>query len=100
MVHSPRVRAALDVPRPLVVDLGYGARPDTTVEMAERLRRSCEEHRFPGPAGPLALTVSGGIAAMDMEHLLSGDELVRRADAMLYEAKKRGRNRICAWREP
>lgn len=38
MVHSPRVRAALDVPRPLVVDLGYGARPDTTVEMAERLR--------------------------------------------------------------
>ncbi|WP_238421896.1 class I SAM-dependent methyltransferase [Gordonia sp. 'Campus'] len=39
MVHEPAVTAALDVPRPLVVDLGYGARPDTTVEMAGRLRR-------------------------------------------------------------
>jgi hypothetical protein len=26
------------VPRPLVVDLGYGARPDTAIEMAARLR--------------------------------------------------------------
>ncbi|WP_439030286.1 class I SAM-dependent methyltransferase [Gordonia terrae] len=39
MVHEPAVTAALDVPRPLVVDLGYGARPDTTVEMAGRLRQ-------------------------------------------------------------
>ena len=38
-MHSPAVRAALAAtPRPVVVDLGYGARPDTAVEMAVRLR--------------------------------------------------------------
>ncbi|MEO9326616.1 class I SAM-dependent methyltransferase [Gordonia aurantiaca] len=39
MTHEPAVVAALGVARPLVVDLGYGARPDTCVEMAGRLRR-------------------------------------------------------------
>ena len=39
MAHSPAVTAALrSVPAPTVVDLGYGARPDTCVEMARRLR--------------------------------------------------------------
>lgn len=39
MVHDAAIGIALgSVPRPLVVDLGYGARPDTTVEMARRLR--------------------------------------------------------------
>ncbi|MFW0783263.1 class I SAM-dependent methyltransferase [Gordonia sp. CPCC 206044] len=39
MARDPRVLAALTArPRPLVIDLGYGARPDTTVEMAGRLR--------------------------------------------------------------
>lgn len=41
---DPRVAAAFDgLARPLVVDLGYGARPDTAVELAARLRT-----RFPG----------------------------------------------------
>ncbi|ACY20097.1 conserved hypothetical protein [Gordonia bronchialis DSM 43247] len=40
MTHDPRVLAALgDRPVPLAVDLGYGARPDTTLEFASRLRR-------------------------------------------------------------
>ncbi len=39
MAADPRVRRACDVPRPLAVDLGYGGRPDTAVEMARRLRR-------------------------------------------------------------
>ena len=39
LVHSRRVRAALlSAEDPLVVDLGYGALPVTTLEMAERLR--------------------------------------------------------------
>ena len=39
MAHRPEIATALTrVPRPLVVDLGYGARPDTAVEMAGRLR--------------------------------------------------------------
>jgi hypothetical protein len=39
LVHSPRVRTALQsAADPLVVDLGYGALPVTTLEMASRLR--------------------------------------------------------------
>ena len=39
LVHSPRVRAALlSAADPLVVDLGYGALPVTTLELASRLR--------------------------------------------------------------
>ncbi|MXP23943.1 class I SAM-dependent methyltransferase [Gordonia sp. HNM0687] len=39
MAHDAGIGAALgSVARPLVVDLGYGARPVTTVEMARRLR--------------------------------------------------------------
>ncbi|MGC4934289.1 class I SAM-dependent methyltransferase [Gordonia sp. DT30] len=39
MAHEPAIIAALtSEPRPLIVDLGYGARPDTCVEMAHRLR--------------------------------------------------------------
>jgi hypothetical protein len=39
LVHSPRVRAALlSASDPLVIDLGYGALPVTTLELAARLR--------------------------------------------------------------
>jgi hypothetical protein len=38
LVHSPRVRTVLlSAPDPLVVDLGYGALPVTTLELAARL---------------------------------------------------------------
>jgi hypothetical protein len=38
MTGTPWVAAVLDAPSPLVVDLGYGSSPVTTVEMATRLR--------------------------------------------------------------
>ena len=39
LVHAPRVRGALlSAAEPLVVDLGYGALPVTTLELAARLR--------------------------------------------------------------
>jgi hypothetical protein len=39
LVHSPRVRTALQAAAdPLVIDLGYGALPVTTLELAARLR--------------------------------------------------------------
>ena len=66
-------------------------------EMAERVRRSCEQYRFPSSQGPIAITLSGGVATMDREHPLTCEELIRRADEALYEAKARGRNQICAW---
>ena len=39
LTHNPEVRRVLSgAAEPLVVDLGYGARPDTTLELARRLR--------------------------------------------------------------
>jgi two-component system cell cycle response regulator len=69
------------------------------LEMAERVRRSCGDHRFPSPLGPITITLSGGVATMSKDDRFGGEELLRRADAALYRAKDFGRNRICAWRE-
>jgi hypothetical protein len=49
LVHSPRVRAALlSAADPLVVDLGYGALPVTTLELASRLRNVRDDVRVVG----------------------------------------------------
>lgn len=49
LTHSPLVRGVLtDAPDPLVVDLGYGARPDTTLELARRLRTIRPDLRVTG----------------------------------------------------
>lgn len=49
LVHSPRVRATLlSASDPLVVDLGYGARPVTTLELAARLRLLRNDIRIVG----------------------------------------------------
>ena len=49
LVHSPRVRATLlSSADPLVVDLGYGALPVTTLELATRLRNVRTDVRVVG----------------------------------------------------
>ncbi|WP_338886470.1 class I SAM-dependent methyltransferase [Rhodococcus sovatensis] len=49
LVHSPLVRRVLAAAQdPLVVDLGYGARPDTTLELAHRLRTIRPDLRVTG----------------------------------------------------
>jgi hypothetical protein len=49
LVHSPRVRAALlSAAEPVVVDLGYGALPVTTLELAGRLRSVRPDVRVTG----------------------------------------------------
>ena len=49
MAGDPRIRAVLDAAAaPLAVDLGYGARPDTALEMAARLRAVTPRLRLVG----------------------------------------------------
>ncbi len=49
MVNSPRVRAALEsATDPVVVDLGYGRLPVTTLELATRLRAVRSDVRVVG----------------------------------------------------
>ena len=58
---------------------------------ADRLRRLVAE--LPGRAGAIGVTVSGGVASIedDADEI---EDLLRRADAALYAAKRDGRNRI------
>jgi diguanylate cyclase (GGDEF)-like protein len=65
--------------------------------VAERIRNSVIDAKIPAPGGG-TLTISAGVAAR-----LPGspaEELLRQADAALYEAKDAGRNRVIAWRSP
>ncbi|HUJ16413.1 MAG TPA: diguanylate cyclase [Nitrospirota bacterium] len=70
--------------------------PDTHLDgagyHAEVLRKKVEARPFPGPDGPVRMTVSIGVAAY-----VSGSpsqEVLRSADRALYEAKEGGRNRV------
>jgi diguanylate cyclase (GGDEF)-like protein len=69
--------------------------PEQALHVADKLRRAVEEWQFPGV--PRALTVSGGVAVFP-KHGDSRDELVKAADAALYQAKGAGRNRMLSAR--
>lgn len=68
----------------------------TALQIGERLRRKIADEPFPiaTPSGPLAVTISIGVATS-----VPGDTaqtLLKRADLALYRAKKEGRNRVVA----
>jgi diguanylate cyclase (GGDEF)-like protein len=69
-----------------------GCGPDIAVVLAERLRCAVESESIRGEGMLLrSVTVSLGVATWDGE--ASSQELLRVADAALYQAKKQGRNR-------
>lgn len=71
-----------------------GHRLDEAVLQAERVRSELARHPFTGPDERVALTVSvGATEAMDGD---TPATLMARADRLLYEAKRTGRNRIVA----
>lgn len=61
---------------------------------AEAMRASLEQRPLQLREGPLALTVSIGVAVLHPEAGESGDELYRAADRAMYRAKGEGRNRV------
>jgi diguanylate cyclase (GGDEF)-like protein len=71
--------------------------PETGAEdgvgMAERIRNQIAEKEMGSDGNPLKVTVSVGVASFPRD----GDDphsLMKRADAALYEAKRRGRYRV------
>jgi diguanylate cyclase (GGDEF)-like protein len=61
--------------------------------IAERVRRSTEQHEFTYEGKRLPLTISIGIATLEKQAYPSPKALVKAADQFLYEAKRKGRNR-------
>jgi diguanylate cyclase (GGDEF)-like protein len=64
---------------------------DKALPLAEKLRRKIATWHFAGV--PRSITVSIGVAEFP-EHGTTRDSLVRAADAALYLAKQKGRNRV------
>jgi two-component system, cell cycle response regulator len=61
--------------------------------IAERLRSLVAEEPVNTSAGPIAMTVSLGVADSERRHP-AVDDLIDRADRALYHAKQAGRNRV------
>ena len=103
-----RVAAALDsvCRRPVDLAARYGGEefaiilPDTdlagAVKLAEAARQAVEQLAIEHTRSPTAgcVTISAGVALAGPRDGLDGDRLIGAADAMLYQAKRNGRNRI------
>jgi diguanylate cyclase (GGDEF)-like protein len=63
---------------------------------AERIRMAIADLRVHSEGIGLNVTVSIGIATFDASATIDADELLRRADLAMYEAKRDGRNRAVA----
>lgn len=62
---------------------------------AETIRSLIEkENYFMTDSGPLKVTVSIGVASFPLMEITSADEMIKLADAALYEAKRQGKNRV------
>jgi diguanylate cyclase (GGDEF)-like protein len=72
--------------------------PETPLEggrkFAERLRSLVDNQAFRYEDQTFHLTVSIGLASCNGENWITSHELIRQADAKLYQAKQEGRNRI------
>ena len=64
------------------------------VVVAERLRETVESYEFVLGSQIVHITVSGGVASFP-EDADTSKELVEKADRAMYEAKEKGRNRVC-----
>lgn len=64
----------------------------SAVTVAEKLRRTVANIKF--PSVPRQVTISIGVAEFPTNGV-SRDDLIRAADAALYQAKAAGRNRVC-----
>jgi diguanylate cyclase (GGDEF)-like protein len=74
--------------------------PEGGKATAERIRVAVEKKSFPNPGNPpLRMTVSLGVAHFDGQNLKNYQELIKRADVALYQAKEQGRNRTIVYHE-
>ena len=72
--------------------------PQTGIEgarsQAQRLLEVLRSHKYPGMPPKSRVTVSIGVAVLDLDTMDNCDALVAQADVALYEAKRLGKNRV------
>jgi two-component system cell cycle response regulator len=76
------------------VVLARGTTLDAALVFADRIRVAIEQHAFDYETKRLAITVSIGVATSTDPGVTSSNDLMARADAALYRAKREGRNRV------
>ena len=77
--------------------LGFPGVDDLNVRLtAERMRQSVEAHEIPSPdpSRAIRITASFGAASLQRGSRETLSSLITRADNALYEAKRKGRNRV------
>lgn len=67
------------------------------LQVANRICYAAQQHQMQFNGQPLRATVSIGVASFCGQ---SPDDLIQQADNALYSAKRQGRNRAVAWRDP
>jgi diguanylate cyclase (GGDEF)-like protein len=72
---------------------------DGACEIAERLRREVESCQIGIDDPDARFSASVGVASYPT-HAFDAEELLAKADAAMYEAKKAGKNRVCVAPEP
>ncbi|MBI5308530.1 MAG: diguanylate cyclase [Planctomycetes bacterium] len=69
------------------------------IALAERIRAAIEKYEFHGVLesikGPVRCTISIGVAGYPAPDIKKMDDLINKADKLLYRAKVEGRNRVC-----
>jgi diguanylate cyclase (GGDEF)-like protein len=67
--------------------------------LCERIRETFAHHAFQEGGRKVQLTISIGVSSHSDPNVDGPSVLVRHADEALYEAKHRGKNTICFWKE-
>jgi diguanylate cyclase len=67
--------------------------------VAERIRKYISEHRFKAYDLELNITASIGFATFN-PNIREESQIVEWADSALYQAKRQGKNRVCAYINP
>lgn len=70
-----------------------GAGIETALERAEEIRLKCAKLIVPQAGRDISITLSLGISSFPL-HGSDGEELIKKADQAMYDAKRKGRNRI------